>query len=322
MKLLSRSIASVILAASAMLGFAADARAQDFPTRPIRFILPYGPGISTDVLARIVAAKVAERTGWTTIVENKPGGRFVVGAQEVLKAPADGHTIFVIGNSIAVLAKVLSFDIVKDFAPVTRLSNLNLCIVTSPKAPYKTVAELIAYAKANPGTLNFAGSERGSNNHLAGELIKQITGIDMQHIPYKDSSYIGDLVAGRTQLGIMTVTSVSSVVTAGTLRGIAVLGAERDPLFPTVPTFAESGFPVLNLDAGNGFMVKAGTPVGIINRLNKELTSAIDQPDVKERFAKMGAIPQGGSPQAYASKITSDIELWQKVMTDAKISIE
>lgn len=321
MRLFLRAVSAAAIG-TVLLAVSVGVLAQEYPSRPIRFVLPYGPGIATDVLARVVTGKLAERLGWTVVIDNRPGGRFIPGAQEVLRSPADGYTVFVIGNSITVLAKILPFDIVKDFAPVAKLSSLNLCLVTSPKAPFKTLAELIAHAKTHPGKLNFAGSERGSNNHLAGEVIKQVTGIDMQHIAYKDTAYIGDIMAGRTDLGVMTLTSVSSALNSGLLRGIAVLGAKRDPAFKDIPTFAESGFPVLDLDAGNGFMVKSGTPAGVITRLNKEIVAVLEQPDVRERFAKMGAIPESGSAEAYGRKIVSDVALWQKVMNDAKITLE
>lgn len=321
MKLILRAVRAAFLG-NALLLLSIPALAQDYPSRPVRFILPYGPGIATDVLARVVTAKLAERLGWTVVVENRPGGRFIPGAQEVLKSPADGYTVFVIGNSITVLAKVLPFDIVKDFTAVAKLSSLNLCLVTAPNAPYKTVADLIAFSKANPGKLNFAGSERGSNNHLGGEFIKHVTGIDMQHIPYKDTSYIADIMARRVDLGVMTLTSVSSALNSGALRGIAVLGAQRDPTFRDIPTFAEFGFPLIDLDAGNGFMVKAGTPAPIVERLNREIVAVLELPDVQERFMKMGAIAQTGSAEEYGRKIISDVALWQKVMTQAKINLE
>ena len=290
-----------LLVAVSMLGMlgASAATAQTFPDRPIRFVVPYGPGVSTDIVTRLVATRLAERTGWRVIVDNKPGGRFVIAGKEVLNAPNDGHTIYVIGNSMTVIAKILPFDIEKDFVPVSMLSKLNLALVASPKTGFNTLKDIVAFSKTHPATLSYAGSERGSNNHLAGELLKKSAGIDMQHVPYKDSSYISDLIEGRLQLAIMTLTSVAALATV-----------------------QELGVSMPSLDAGNGFLVRAGTDPKIIAILNREIAAVLDLPEIKERFKQMGAIAISGTPRQYADKLSSDIALWQKVMTESNIKIE
>lgn len=313
-----------LLVAVSMLGMlgASAATAQTFPDRPIRFVVPYGPGVSTDIVTRLVATRLAERTGWRVIVDNKPGGRFVIAGKEVLNAPNDGHTIYVIGNSMTVIAKILPFDIEKDFVPVSMLSKLNLALVASPKTGFNTLKDIVAFSKTHPATLSYAGSERGSNNHLAGELLKKSAGIDMQHVPYKDSSYISDLIEGRLQLAIMTLTSVARYLDSGQLKGIAVLGESRDPTYSALATVQELGVSMPSLDAGNGFLVRAGTDPKIIAILNREIAAVLDLPEIKERFKQMGAIAISGTPRQYADKLSSDIALWQKVMTESNIKIE
>ena len=317
------NFAAITLAATALL--AGSAAGQQYPTRPIHFIAPSGAGNATDLTLRIVAGKLTERRGWVTVVENKPGANYLIGTETVLKAPADGHTALAAVSSLTVLpstVKDLPYSLLRDLVPVTRLANLQQAFYASPSNPAKTLPELVAYAKANPGKVNFATLGLGTFTHLAGELVKQLTGTDMQVVPYKDMTGVSNVMNGSVSVGIAAVATVSSHIQAGRLRGLAVLSPQRSPLLPEVPAMGETGLPAIDADAWVGIMVNKGTPREIVATLNREISDIMRLPEVQAQFLKLGAAPVVESPEAFRKKIESDVAGWGKVIRDGKITFD
>src|SRR4051812_40289628 len=289
---------------------AAVAQAQTYPTRPIRFIVPFAPGGSTDTLARTLATKLTEALGQQVVVDNRAGGNGNIGTDLVAHAVPDGYTILLgyianlaIGPSL--YAK-LPFDPVKDLAPVTQLAVAPNILVVHPSVPAKNFKEFIAYAKANPQKVNFASAAVASPGHLAGELLNHAAGIHMQHVPYKGSGQaVVDLVGGQVQVMVSGMSSVMPHIKAGRLRALAVTGAQRSPAVPDIPTIAESGFPKFEATAWYGVLVPARTPKAIVTRLHDETVRALKMPDVKERLEFVGFEIVGSTPAQFAAYIQS-----------------
>jgi tripartite-type tricarboxylate transporter receptor subunit TctC len=312
----ARFAAGLLLAAVCTQTIAAVA---DYPARPIRFIVPFAPGGSTDTLARTISGKLGESFGQQVVVDNRAGGNGNIGTDIVAHAAPDGYTILLgyianlaIGPSL--YAK-LPFDPVTDFAPVTQLAASPNILVVHPSVPAKSFAEFIAYAKAQPAKINYASAAIASPGHLAGELLNIAAGIRMQHVPYKGSGQaVVDLVGGQVQAMVSGMSSVMPHIKAGRLRPLAVTGSQRSPAVPDLPTIAESGFPNFEATAWYGVLVPARTPGAIVARLNVEIVRILKMPDVRERLAYVGFEIVGSTPAAFGEYIRTEIKKWAPVV--------
>ena len=302
-------------------GWFSSAHAQAWPARPVRLIVPYPPGGPTDVLTRIVAVKLSEAMGQPVAIDNKAGASGMIGSAEVAKAAPDGYTL--LGNaSIHVINPSLYpkavFDAIADFTPVTQLANVPLLLVVNNALPVKTVNELVAYAKANPGKLNFASSGNAAAPHLAGESFKLATGIQMQHVPYKGSApALTDLIGGQVQLMFDSMPSAMPHVKAGKLRPIAVTTAKRSAAMPDLPAIAEAGVPGYDISTWYGLWAPKNTPREIVERLAAETAKILKLPEVRDRYAALGADPVGSTPTEFAAYCNSELAKWAKVVKES-----
>ena len=303
----------------------APAQAQ-YPTRSIRFILPFPPGGGTDTMGRAIGTRLGEALGQQIVIDNRGGGGANIGAELAAKSPPDGHTLFMMTVTHTVnvtLYRNLGYSLVKDFAPVSYLGSTAYVVVVHPSVPAKSIKELIAIAKARPGQLAHSSSGSGTGPHLAGELFKSMTGTRMLHIPYKGGgpSVIG-LVSGEASVGFATTPSCITQIQSGRLRALAVSTAQRSPYLPDLPTVAEAGVPGYETSAWYGMMVPTGTPAEIIARLNAETAKALTLPDVKSRLDATGMVAQSGSPEELARHIQNEIAKWAKVVRALDLHVD
>jgi tripartite-type tricarboxylate transporter receptor subunit TctC len=303
----------------ALLAFASLARADDYPSRPIRFVVPYPAGGPLDTVARLLGQKVSESMKQPIIVDNRPGAGGNIGADFVAKSAPDGYTILM--GAVAThainptLYSHIPYDPVADFVPVTQVASTPNVLVVNPSLPAKNVREFIAYAKANPGRLNFGSGSTGSAGHLAGELFKTMAGVDMTHVPYKGAGpAMQDLVAGRIQLMFDNLASSLGQVRAGKVRALAVTTAKRTSLAPELPTIAESGLPGFDINTWFGVFAPAKTPQPVVDRLYSEFTRALAMPDVRQKMIDLGAEPVGSKPAGFAAYIRSEKEKYARVI--------
>lgn len=299
------------------LAWLAPAEAQ-YPTRPIRLILPFPPGGGTDTMARAMGNRFGEALGQQIVIDNRGGGGANIGAALAAQSQPDGYTWFLMTGTHTVNATLyrnLAYTLVKDFVPVSHLGGTAYVVVVHPSIPVKSVKELVALAKAKPGELRHSSSGVGSGPHLAGELFKSMSGINMLHIPYKGGgpSVIG-LVAGEAQVGFTTTPSCIGQLKAGRLRGLAVSTTERSPFLPELPTVAQAGVPGYDTSAWYALVVPTGTPKAIIARLNAETAKVLALPDVKARLDATGMVPTPSSPEELGRKIHAEIAKWAKVV--------
>jgi tripartite-type tricarboxylate transporter receptor subunit TctC len=297
------------------------AYAQAYPNKPIRLVVPFPPGGPTDVLARIVAAKLPDFVGQQVVLDNKPGASGMIGAEQVAKALPDGYTLLS-NASIHVINPSLypksPFDAIGDFVPVTQLATVPLILVVNNDLPVRSVKELIAYAKANPGKLNFASSGNAAAPHLAGESFKLTAGAPMQHVPYKGSApAITDLIGGQVQLMFDSMPSAMPHVKAGKIRPLAVSTAKRVAAVPDLPTVAEAGVPGYDINTWYGVWAPKGTPRDIVLRLQAEIVKVLALPDTRERYAGLGAEPVGSTPDEFAAYCKSELVKWAKVVKES-----
>jgi tripartite-type tricarboxylate transporter receptor subunit TctC len=306
----------VLLAA---LAVSASAWGQAFPTKPVRFVVPFAPGGSTDTLARALGQKLSEGLGQQVVIDNRTGANGNIGMDIVAKAPPDGHTI-VLGYiaNVAIgpsLYEKLPFDPVRDYEAITLLATSPNVLVAHPGVPANNLREVLALAKAKPGQLNYASSGVASVGHLTGELLNQLAGVRMVHVAYKGSGQaVTDLLGGHIQLMFSGFSSVMPHIRSAKLRPIVQTGEKRSPALPEVATISESGFPKFEATAWYGVHAPAKTPKPIVNRLNAELVKALKMPDVKERLGALGFELVGSTPEHYASYIKSEIKKWEKVV--------
>jgi tripartite-type tricarboxylate transporter receptor subunit TctC len=305
--------------ALALLAFASLARADDYPSKPIRFVVPYPAGGPLDTVARLLGQKVSESMKQPIIVDNRPGAGGNIGADFVAKAAPDGYTILM--GAVAThainptLYSHIPYDPVADFMPVTQVASTPNVLVVNPSLPAKNVREFIAYAKANPGKLNFGSGSTGSAGHLAGELFKTMAGVDMTHVPYKGAGpAMQDLVAGQIQLMFDNLASSLGQIRAGKVRALAVTTAKRTSLAPDLPTIAESGLPGFDINTWFGVFVPAKTPQPIVDRLHAEFTRALAMPDVRQKMIDLGAEPVGSTPAEFAALIRSEKDKYARVI--------
>ena len=306
---------------------AALASAQTYPTKPIRLVVPFPPGGATDILARDVAQKLTEAWGQSVIVDNRPGAGGNIGSELVAKSAPDGYTLEMgtVGTHAinASLYAKMPYDHVKDFTPVILVAGVPNVLVVNPALPANSVAELIAYAKANPGKLNFASSGNGTSIHLSGELFKVMAGVQITHIPYKGSApALQDLLGGQVQMMFDNLPPSLPQIKAGKLRALAVTSLTRAPALPDVPTLAESGLPGFEASSWFGILAPAGTPAPIVAKLNAEIAKWLATPEAKEKLAKQGANAAGGTPDDFAKHIAAETAKWAKVVKDSGAKID
>lgn len=302
-----------------------SALAADYPTQPIRWVVGFPPGGGADIVPRIMAAWLSERLGQQVFIENKPGASTNLSIQAVVNSPPDGHTLLFVAASASVnvsLFKNLPFDLTRDIAPVAGLIDFPLVLLANPAFPAKTVAELIAYAKANPGKVSIGSFGTGTTSHVAGELFKQMAGIDMLHVPYRGGAPMAtDLMGGRVQVGIDVLTGELPHIQAGTIRALAMAGAKRHPALPDIPTISET-MPLYIANSWCGVGVPRGTPPAVIARLNHEINAGLADPGVKARLAEVATTPMPFTPEEFGAYVRSEIDKWGKVIRTANMKVE
>lgn len=307
-------------------GFAPGVQAQSYPAKPIRFIVPYPAGGGTDIVARLVAAKMTTSMGQPVVVDNKPGASTVIGTDMVAKAPADGYTFGLVTDSHAInptFFPKLPYDSFRDFEPLTQLVFVPLVLVANPSLNVKTVPELIAAAKAKPGKINYASIGNGTPHHLSMEWFKSMAGISMTHIPYKGvAPALTDLVAGQVDVMFTGTSSASPYVKAGRLHALAVSSAKRQPAFPDTPPVAEAGLPEFDFMTWYGTVLPAGTPRNIVMRLNQEIAAALNQPDVKDKLSGLGVVGAPSTPEAFGAFIRTEAQKLDRIVKVTGVKAE
>ena len=315
-----------LVALGALCAWPAAVTAQNYPTRPVRIIVPYAPGGSTDVVFRILAPRLTEDLGQSVVVENRPGGSSTIGLDLAAKSPPDGHVWGI--NNITYganpsLIKKMPFDSEKDLLPVSQVTVVNLVLSLHPSLPVKSVKELIALAKSRPGQLNFGSAGNASANHLATAKFMNQTGTRMVHVPYKGGGpAVVSLVAGETSLLFATIPSAIHHIQSGRLRAIGVSRAQRSSVLPDVPTIAEAGVKNFEAIEWNGVMLPAGTPPAILKRVHQAVTKALASPAIQERIVAVGAEVVGSSPEEFAKFLKSEFTSWAKVIKEVGITAE
>ncbi len=316
------AIASV--AASASIARAADP-AADYPSKPIRFIVPFAPGAGTDITARTIAQKLTEKWGHQVVADNRTGAGGAIGVEFTAKAVPDGYTICLISASNSVNSatnSTLPYNLVKDLQGITQATSLFYVMYIHPSVPAKTVQELIAYARANPGKLNFGSSGANTLQHFAGELFNHMAGVKIIHIPYKGTAaVIPAMMAGEVQVGFGSLIGTRTQMQAGKLRGLAITAARRSPSVD-LPTVAEAGVSGYEVDQWYGVITSAAVPQSIVKKLNAAMVEGLRQPDVAARLAADGSTPVGSSPAQFNAHIKSEIAKWQKLVKEANLKLE
>ena len=318
-----------VLAILAVAGLCPDtgALAQTYPERPIHMIVPTPPGGPIDTMARVVAHGLSAEIGQSIVIDNRGGAGNTIGSAEAARATADGYTLLFSSASGLVISPLLyahpGYDPLKSFAPIAATTDIPLVLVVNPLLPVHSVQELVAYAKAHPGKLNFASGGSGTLPHLAGEMLKSMAGIDIVHVPYKGGGPgLADTVAGQTQIMFDVPATVTPFAKAGKLRVLAVASATRDPFLPDVPTMNESGFPSFQATSWTGILAPAGTPRPIIAKLNKAVNQALVSRQVKSTLARLGANPLGGPPDTLAQMISDDRARWAPIVKQLHLKAE
>jgi tripartite-type tricarboxylate transporter receptor subunit TctC len=315
-----------VLALAAGLLSPSTALAQDWPAKPVTIVVPFVAGGTTDIVARIVAQALAERLHQSVVVENVGGAGGTLGASNAARAPADGYTIFMatVAHTMAPgIYKKLSYDFEKDFEPITIAASVPNILIVNPSLPAKSVPELIAYIKANPGKVNYGSAGVGSTEHMSGALFRSLAGLDIVHVPYRGGApMLADLVAGHIQMSIETSGAATPFIKGGQVRALAVSPAKHSALFPDLPTLAEAGLPGYDVTTWYGVLVPKGTPQPIRDKLYGELTDILKSPDVVARLRDIGAEPGGQSPQQFASFIRAETEKWTRLAKEAGIQAD
>jgi tripartite-type tricarboxylate transporter receptor subunit TctC len=322
------NVVRVLLALVAMTCFAPvpPASAQDYPTRTVRLIVPYSPGGPTDVFSRLLADGLGRSLKQAFVIENRPGAGTIVGTDVAAKAVPDGYTLLLMSSTHTVNESLVhnkSYQLMRDFVAVAPVISSDLVMVVPPSLPVGNLKEFLALAKSKPGALNFASSGQGSNYHMAGELLKAMTGIDIVHVPYRGSGGARtDILAGQVQMMFDSVPTMAPLVLAGQVKALATTGKERSPILPNVPTMEEAGVPGYEATLWVGVMAPAGTPKPIVDVLNTEITKILTSPDVKDILAKQGAVGMSMTPAEFDSFIRAQIAKWEKVVTSAGLKLD
>jgi tripartite-type tricarboxylate transporter receptor subunit TctC len=314
------------IVSAALACFAVLAHAQDYPVRPVRVVSPFSAGGPNDIVARLIAQKLSEALGQPFVVDNRPGAGGNLGTDVAAKAAADGYTLLCAGPGSLIMNPLLykvPYDTARDFAPVSLVATAPNVLVVHPSVPAKTVKELIALARAQPGRLNYASAGTGSSAHFAVALFAAMTGVELAHVPYKGTGPgINDLIGGQVQLAIFSIPPVLIHVRTGKLRALAVTSKGRSSELPEVPTVDEAGVPGYEMNPWYGLLAPAGTPRAIVARLNSEVSRIVRSPDMREKLAAQGAEPGGGTPEDYAAVIRADTALWARVIKETGIKAE
>lgn len=304
---------------------ATSAPAQDYPTRLVHVIAPYGPGGPSDVFSRIVAQKLSENLKQSFVVENRPGASTMIGTEMVAKSPPDGYTLLIISQTHATNESLVAnkpFQLMRDFAAVSPIYSGDFVMVVHKSVPVKTLGEFVALAKSKPGALNYASSGTGSSYHLAGELFKTMSGTDIVHVPYKSSSSArNDILGGQVHMMFDTIATMSPNVEAGLVRALGTTGERRSLILPDVPTVSEAGVPGFLATGWVGIVAPAATPKPIVDLLNAEITKILTSAEIKESWAKQGATPMPMTAAEFSTFISAEIEKWAKVAQTAGVKI-
>ncbi|HJQ64196.1 MAG TPA: tripartite tricarboxylate transporter substrate binding protein [Burkholderiales bacterium] len=314
-------IASMWLAACCASG----AWAQEFPQKTVRFIVPFPPGGATDGLARVLAEKMTEAWRQQVVIDNRAGAGGNIAAEIAAKAPADGHTIIIVGLSHAAnlsLYSKLNYHPVRDFAPVSQVVSIHTFLVSHPSLPVKSVKELLALAKAKPGSLNYASGGNGSSPHMAMELFKSQAKVDLVHVPYKGTQSVIGILRGEAALLFENLISVGAHIQSGKLRALAVGSSKRSSALPDVPTVAEAGVPGYDMVLWFGVLTPAGTPAGAVNAIHRAIANTVKAPDVRSRLAAQGADPVATAPAEFDAFIKSEIAKWAKVVKENGLKVD
>jgi len=312
----------ILLALVILVGAANSALAQSWPSRPLRLVIPFSPGGGADIAGRVIGQELSDVLQQSVVIENRTGAGGTIAPNNVAKSPPDGYSL-VLGHlgGIAIaphLYKDLPFDPINDLAPVTLVVNGLSVLVVNPDLPVKSVGELIAHAKANPGQLSFSSAGSGTDTHLAGELFKSMTGTSMVHVPYRGGApALVDLLAGRVQLSFASVATTISAIQAGKLRALAMTGKNHFEGLPGVPTIAESGVPGYEINNWYGIFVPANTPPAIIQRLNAETIKIVQKPDVRAKLIAAGLEPMWSTPAEFADYVRAETDKWRKIVVDS-----
>ena len=306
--------------------FSFSALAEDYPSRPVRIVVPYTPSTGADILSRLLGPKLGERWKVAVVTENKPGATGNIGAEFVAKSPPDGHTLLFVATSFGTtpaLQKNLPYDPVKSFEPVALIATSGLVVVVNPQVPARSMKELIDLAKREPGKLHYSSPGNGGPQHLAMELVKLETGMDIVHVPYKAAAgALTDVVGGHVDATVAAVQTAHPQVQAGKLRALAVMSAERSPAYPDVPTMKEQGLADLEVETWYGSFVPAGTPPQVVQKLNTDLNTVLRDAQVREAIEKQGMTPVGGTPQRLANLLKSELPRWNRVVSAAGIKAD
>jgi tripartite-type tricarboxylate transporter receptor subunit TctC len=303
------------------------ALAQSYPTKAIKVVVPFPPGGAPDIIAREVTQKITTATGWTFVIDNRPGAGGNLGVDAVAKSPADGYTL-VLGqtSNLAInptLYAKLPYNPLKDLTPITVAATAPLALVVSSSSPYKTLADVVNAAKAKPGTVNFASPGNGTVAHLTGELLQKAAGVRFQHIPYKGANQaLNDVIGGQVDMYMASVTSVLQQIRNGKLRPLAATSTKRVNDLPQTPTVAELGYKGFDATTWFGFLAPAGTPKDIVSRLNTEFNKALQQPDLRKRLGEEGADVSGGTSEQFASLMRDELQRWGKVVKDSGAKLD
>jgi tripartite-type tricarboxylate transporter receptor subunit TctC len=312
-------LAVIGLATAASMG---SASAQDYPTRPVKWVVGYPPGGATDIIARLIGQRLSERLGQQFVIENKPGAGNNIATESVINAEPDGYTVLLVNPANYINASLyanLKFNVVRDIAPVAAFNRVPNVMTVNNNVPAKTAAEFIAYVKANPGKVNLASSGNGTSVHLSGEMFMAMSGAKMQHVPYRGAApAITDLLGGQVQLIFDNMPSILQHVRAGSVRALAVTGTARSPLLPDVPVLADT-IPGYEASALFGVGAPKNTPKAVIEKLNKEINAVLAEPAIKARLLDLGGEPLIGTPEAFGAMIVAETDKWKKVIEEAKV---
>jgi tripartite-type tricarboxylate transporter receptor subunit TctC len=309
---------SILAVAAAVLLGAGGVRAQDYPTRPVKIIVPFAAGGPADVYARFLAQRLGDALGQPFVVDDRPGAGSIIGTDAVAKSAPDGYTLLLMSNTQTVNESLVPnkpYALKRDFTPIAPINYSDLVLVVHPSVPASTLADLIKLAKAEPGKLNYASSGTGTPYHMAGELFKAMAGVDIVHVPYKGSSGARtDVLGGQVQMMFDAVTTMSEHARAGTVRPLGTTGKTRSAVLPNVPTMSEAGVPGYEAVIWLGLIAPKGTPPAIVNRLNAEISRIESRPEVRAEWEKQGAIPMVLTPEAFGRYIADDIVKWERIV--------
>ena len=319
-------VATALLTALLALTAPRSSIGQTYPDHVIRIVVPTAAGGGNDAMARIVGSKLGERMKQPVIIENKAGGNGAIGSEFVAKSAPDGYTLlfgYIATHGINPALSKVPYDPVRDFAPIAMIAEAQEVLVVHPSVKANSVAELIALAKARPGSISYASAGNGTAPHISGELFKRLAGIDMLHVPYKGSApAIADTLGGTTQVMFPSLVAANQFIKAGKLRALAVTGSKRSAMFPALPTIAEAGVPGFQITQWYGFFAPAKTPPAIVERLNREIVAIMNDPDTRKKFADQGADVSTSTPAAFGKFVQSELGKWAKFIAEAKITAD